>query len=204
MNPLDRRAFLIALSSTVAACTSPLGGGSPPQLYTLTPAKDFPANLPSTKAQLLIEAPAAPGGLDTERIALMRTAVSLDYFAGAAWTDRAPLMVQSLLIESFENTGKVAAIDRESIALRADYILKTDFRDFTAIYGGSGVPVIRVRLGLKLVHMPDRQIVAQHNTSADEPAQENSIMAVVQAFDTALHRAVVETVGWALPVMTRA
>ena len=204
MMSLHRRALLIALPASLAACSGTLGGSQPPQLYTLTPAKEFPPNLPSVKAQLLIEVPAAPGGLDTERIALMRTAVSLDYFAGSAWTDRAPMMVQSLLIESFENTGKIAAIDRESLALRADYILKTDFRDFTAIYEGAAVPVIRVRLGLKLVHMPDRQIVAQRAVSADEPARENSITAVVQAFDTAFHRAIIEIVGWALPVMPRA
>jgi cholesterol transport system auxiliary component len=198
---IARRTLLLALPAGVAACSGVLGGGSPPQLYTLTPVKEFPPTLPKSRAQLLIEAPVAPGGLDTERIALMRSAVSVDYFAGAAWTDRAPLMVQSLLVESFENTGKVAAIDRESLALRADFILKPELRDFTAIYSGSDAPVVRVRVGLKLVRLPDRQIVAQRAVSADAPAQQNSVSGVVEAFDAALHRVIADTVAWTLPTM---
>ena len=200
---IARRTLLLALPAGVTACSGVLGGGSPPQLYTLTPVKEFPPTLPKSGAQLLIEAPVAPGGLDTERIALMRSAVSVDYFAGSAWTDRAPLMVQSLLVESFENTGKVAAIDRESLALRADFILKPELRDFTAIYSGSDTPVVRVRVGLKLVRLPDRQIVAQRPVSADAPAQQNSVSGVVEAFDVALHQVIADTVAWTLPTMAR-
>lgn len=198
---IPRRTFLIALPAGLAACSGTLGGGSPPQLYTLSPAKEFPPTLPKTSAQLLIEAPSAPGGLDTERIALMKTATSLDYFAGTAWTDRAPLMVQSLLIESFENTGKIAAIDRESLALRADYVLESDLRDFTANYAGSEAPTVRVRMGLKLVRLPEKQIVGLHTASADKLAQQNSVPAVVDAFDTALHQVIVDAVAWTLTSM---
>src|SRR5689334_22217465 len=142
---IERRTLLLALPAVLAGCSAPLGGSSPPQLYTLSTQKEFSATLPRTTAQLLIETPTAPGGLDTERIALMKTAISLDYFAGAAWTDRVPLMVQNLLVESFENTGKISAIDKESLALRADYVLETDIRDFNAVYAGSEAPTVRVR-----------------------------------------------------------
>ncbi|HKF70979.1 MAG TPA: ABC-type transport auxiliary lipoprotein family protein [Stellaceae bacterium] len=198
---IARRTFLLALPAGLAGCSGPLGGGSPPQLYTLTPLKSFPPNLPRSSAQLLIEAPSAPGGLDTERIALMKSTNSLDYFAGAAWTDRAPKLVQDLLVESFENTGKIAAIDRESLALRADFVLEADLRDFTAIYSGSGMPVARVRMGLKLVRLPEKQIVGSHTAAADAPTQENSVPTVVQAFDTALHQVIGDAVAWTLTSM---
>jgi cholesterol transport system auxiliary component len=200
---IQRRTLLLTLPGVLAACSAPLGGGSPPQLYTLSPEKQFPPTLPKTTAQLLIEAPSAPGGLDTERIALMKSDISLDYFAGAAWTDRVPLMVQNLLIESFENTGKISAIDRESLALRADYVLETDIRDFTAIYSGSEAPTVRVRLGLKLVRLPQKEIVAMRTVSADAPAQQNSVPAVVGTFNTALHQVVGEAVAWTLTAMSR-
>lgn len=198
---IARRAFLLAVPAGLAACTGPLGGGSPPQLYTLTPVREFPPTLPRSTAQLLIEAPSAPGGLDSERIALKKSATSVDYFAGAAWTDRAPIVVQSLLVESFENTGKIAAIDRESLALRADFVLEPDLRDFTAIYSGSDMPAVRVRIALKLVRLPEKQIVGLHTASADSPATENSVPAVVQAFDTALHQAIGDAVAWTLAAM---
>lgn len=199
---IPRRTILFAFPAGLAACSGPLGGGAPPQLYTLSPVKEFPATLPKTSAQLLIEAPSAPGGLDSERIALMKTAISLDYFAGTAWTDRAPLMVQSLLVESFENTGKIAAIDRESLGLRADYVLESDLRDFTAIYSDPQTPTVRVRMGLKLVRLPEKQIVGLHTAAADAPAQQNSVPAVVDAFNTALHRVMGDAVAWTLTSMT--
>jgi len=197
------RTFLLALPGVLAACSAPLGGGSPPQLYTLSPQKEFSATLPKTTAQLLIETPSAPGGLDTERIALMKSDISLDYFAGAAWTDRVPLMVQNLLLESFENTGKISAIDRESLALRADYVLETDIRDFTAIYIGSEAPTVRVRVGLKLVRLPQKEIVAMRTVTADATAQQNSVPAVVGALNTALHQMIGEAVAWTLASMVR-
>lgn len=197
-----QRTFVLAIAVGLAACSGPLGGGSPPQLYTLAAVKDFPPTLPKTNAQLLIEAPSAPGGLDSERIALMKSSISVDYFAGAAWTDRAPVMVQNLLVESFENTGKIAAIDRESLALRADYVLEPDLRDFTAIYGSAEAPTVRVRIGLKLVRLPEKQIVAQRTVSADAPAQQNAVAGVVGAFNTALHQVIGDAVAWTLAVMT--
>jgi cholesterol transport system auxiliary component len=198
---IPRRVFLLALPAGLAACTGPLGGGAPPQLYTLTPVKDFPPNLPKTTAQLLIETPSASGGLDSERIALKKSVTSVDYFAGAAWTDRAPIVVQSLLVESFENTGKIAAIDRESLALRADFVLETDLRDFTAIYEGSELPTVRVRMAFKLVKLPDKQIIGLRAPSADAKATQNSVPAVVDAFNTALRQVIGDAVTWTLTAM---
>jgi len=203
MNLLSRRAVILGLPASLAACGNALSGGQPPpQLYQLTPVTEFAPGLPSTKAQLLIEVPATPGGLDTDRIALMRSALSLDYFANAAWSDRAPVMVQNLLIESFENTGKISAIGRQGLALHGDYVLQPELRDFTAVYTeGSGSPTVRVRIGLKLVRISSRIIVAQRAIESDEPAQQNSVTSVVAAFDAALKRAMTEIAAWTLPAI---
>jgi len=206
MIALARRLLLLAALTALAGCSGLLGGGGPPpQLYTLTavPAADFASNLPRSTIQLLVEVPVASGALDTERIALMRTTTTIDYFANAAWTDRAPIMVQGLLVESFENTGKIGAIGREGVALRADYVLKPELRDFTAVYtSGSDIPTIRVRMGLKLVRMSDRQIVDQRSVEAEERAQQNTVPAVVDAFNAALHRAIRDAVAGTLPALS--
>jgi len=74
-------------------------------------------------------------------------------------------------------------------------------RDFTAIYGGSAVPTVRVRIALKLVRLPEKQIVGLHTSSSDAPTTENSVPAVVQAFDTALHQVMGDAVAWTLTAM---
>src|SRR5262249_29492519 len=78
----------------------------------------------------------AADGRDSARIALSHNPFTLEYYAKAAWTDNAPGMIQSLLVESFERTGKIIAVGPESAGLRPDFTLKTDLREFQAIYTG--------------------------------------------------------------------
>ena len=100
--------------------------------------------------------PNAATSLDTPRIALQRTPFTLEYYANVAWTDNSPIMVQTLLIESFEGTRSVI-VGREGMGLRPDYVLKTDLREFEAIYeDGSPNPIIWVRINAKVVKMPSR------------------------------------------------
>ena len=200
MTPPSRRMVVAALALAPAGCTSLLpAAGAPPKLYRLTPASDFPPEGRRVTWQLLVDVPVSAVALDTERIALSRSATTIDYFADAAWTDRAPLLVQSLLVQSFENSGRITAIARESLALRADYILRPELRHFEAEYGpDGGTPSAHVQIGAKLVKMPERTIVAQRRVDTRAPARENQVPAIVEAFNTALHEGMRELVGWAL------
>src|ERR1700736_6872171 len=115
-------------------CASLLGLAPSPHLYRVTPKSTCPASRPHLPTQILVDVPLAPAGIDSPRIALSRSAVSIDYFADSEWTERVPLLVQTALLESFENSGAIAAIDRESIGLRAEFILKTAIRNFEGLY----------------------------------------------------------------------
>src|SRR5439155_4347300 len=158
---ISRRWISGATLLSLSACTSLLGLYPAPHLYRVTPKSTFPANLPHPPIQLLVDLPLAPAGLDSSRIALSRSAVSIDYFADSAWTDSLPLVVQTVLIESFENSGAIAAIDRESIGLRADFILKTEIRHFEALYDSpNGAPEVWVAIIVRLVNPAGRDIVA--------------------------------------------
>lgn len=193
-----RRAFVLgACASPLAACALP-GGGDPPQLYTLTPKSTFRPDLPQADWQLAVELPVAAGGLDSARIALQRTPVTVDFFARAAWTDTVPRMVQTLLIESYENTGRIVAVSRDSAALRPDYLLKVDLREFQAEYFEPGPPKAHVRLSLRLVRMPERTILASFTHAERVTAARNELPAIVAAFDDALGVTMRRSVEWTL------
>jgi cholesterol transport system auxiliary component len=200
MTPPSRRLVVAGLLPALAGCASLLPQpAAPPRLYTLTAIGDFPAGLPKVGAQLLVDTPAAQASLDSTRIALSRTPTSIDYFADAAWTDRAPLMVQSLLVESLENSGRITAIARESLALRADFILKPELRHFEAVYRqGAEAPQALVQINVKLVAMPDRTIVGQRTVEGTAAAARNDIADIVTAFDAAFHQAARQIVDWTL------
>lgn len=174
---------------------------TPPQLYTLTPKNTFEGELAAVSWQLLVEPPAAAAGLDSLRIPLQSTALKLDYYADAAWTDRAPRMVQTLIVESFENSGRIVSVGRESIGLRANYILKTELREFQAEYVENGLdqpPTIRVRINAKLVEIPRRAIIAGDNFEASTVVSDNRLDAIVIAFDDALGKVLKRLVEWTL------
>lgn len=189
--------WLAVLSMLLGACALP-GGGEPPNLYTLTPKSTFSPDVPRVDWQLIVETPVAAAGLNTSRIALQRSPVTLEYYANANWTDVAPLMVQTLLIESFENSGKIVAVSRESTTLRADYMLKTELREFQAEYDGPGPPRARVRVNAKLTRMPDRAIIASHTVERMVRAERGDLPSIALAFDEALGGAMRRIVEWAL------
>jgi len=203
MNTMVRPFSLVAAACiALGACQLP-GGGEPPELFTLTPKSSFSPDLPRVDWQLIVETPVAAASLNTGRIALQRSPVRLEYYAQSSWTDVAPLMVQTLLIESFENTGKIVAVGRESAGLRADYVLKTELREFQAEYDGAGPPEARVRLNAKLVRMPDRTIIASHTAEHRTRAADSQLESVAMAFDDALGQVMREIVEWTLRAPSR-
>lgn len=191
---MSRRALLAGLGGATLGGAA-LGGceilpkvGEPVDLYTLTPKTSFANGLPKVNWQLIVELPIAAAGLDTARIALQHTPYTLEYYARAAWTDNAPAMVQTLIIESFESTGSILAVGREAIGLRPDFILKTDLREFQAIYYDDQTPgpTILVRMNAKLVEMPERRIVSSNTFESRTPAASDGFKDIIQAFDEGL------------------
>ena len=63
---------------------------------------------------MTVAEPEAAASLDTPRIALSRTATTMEYFANAAWNDRVPLLVQGLLIQALDNSGRILGVGRDN------------------------------------------------------------------------------------------
>lgn len=189
--------FLLFL---LVGCGSVVGnlGGDPPDLFTLTPKSTFAEGLPSVAWQLVVEEPTASSGLNTTRIARRSSPTELAYFAQAAWTDRAPQMVQTLMVESFENSGRIVAVGRKAIGLRSDFDLKSELREFQAEYDEQGLPLVRVRINAKLIKQPRRQIVAFENFEATQRVLGPGMPYVVSAFDDALGKVLRQLVQWTL------
>lgn len=188
----------------------PISKDDAPRLYVLTPKSTFPEDLKAVKWQLLVDSPVSPAGLNTARIALQDSPIELRYFSLASWTDFAPSMVQALTVESFENSGKIVSVGREQIGLRADFLLKTELREFqaeyeerlpantTALGPTASPPWARVRINAKLVKMPQREIVAHQTFERRIRAKANTMSDIIDAFDEALGKTLKSMVVWTL------
>jgi len=197
--PLRTAALLLTLLA-VTGCQGLIPGAQrdPPRLYELTPKSTFPDDLPRIDQQLIIETPVSSAGLASARIAIKLQPTTLDYYARSEWTDTAPNLVQTLLIESFDNTDKIIAVGREGSGLRSDFVLKIELREFQAEMYESTTPEVHVRLNTKLVLMPQREIVDGGRFEAKVPAKSDSLEDVVLAFDDSLGKVMKGVVIWTM------
>jgi cholesterol transport system auxiliary component len=197
LNPF-RRLVLAATLIGLAGCAS-LFTTPPRPLYRLTAPNDFPPAARPVAAQVAVGVPYAPNAIDTARIAMSKTPVSLDYLADGDWTDRVPALVQTELIEAFENSRAFKAVGPDSLDLRADLVVQGDLRHFEAVYdSASAVPVAWVALAVKLIKMPEQKILAETLITAREPAAANATPQIVLAFSAATGSVAKQVVAWVL------
>ncbi|AWK88824.1 ABC-type transport auxiliary lipoprotein family protein [Azospirillum thermophilum] len=184
----------------LASCVAALNPTAP-SLYTLTPHTAVDPSIRKADWQLLVETPVAGAAIDTPRIALARSATSVDYFADVSWADRVPNMVQGLIVQSFEDSGRIVSVGRDTVGLRSDFVLKSELRDFQAEYSTPGATVpdrVHVRLSAKLVAMPRRTIEAGETFEAVVPVRGRAFTDVIAAFNEALGTVMGGLVPWAL------
>jgi cholesterol transport system auxiliary component len=192
-------ALMLPLGLALAACGLPVPGqGPPPALYRLTPKSTFSEDLPAVEWQLVLEVPVADAGLSTTRVALQKSPTQLEYYARSSWSDRAPLMVQTLMIESFENSHSIVAVGRESVGLRADFILKSELREFQAEYFLGTLPSVRVAINAKLVQLPRRTIIGSKSFEAVAQTKADTMSEIIDAYDEALGSVLKHLVQWTL------
>ena len=181
------RRGLLALGAggLVAACGIVPEVDKPLVLYSVSPEVTPVANPPALDWQLVVAEPKAGADLGTNRIALSRAAHRIEYFAEGVWSDAAPAMVQSKLIEAFEDVVPQLAVGRDSSGLKPDYILQSELRDFQAAYSGATGEAV-VRITAKLVKMPERKIVKSISAAANRPSAGGGLPGIVSAFEAAL------------------
>ena len=179
---------------------------TPNELYVLTPKSTFDDNLPSLRYQIAVEEPTATAAVDTDQIAVQPTPLRVQYLPGARWVNRAPLIVQALLIESYENSGRVPAVGSSAIGLRADFLIVTDIREFQAT-----VPVddpeasleVDVRLNIKIIDAFSNRIIASRSFEEMVQSETDEASNVTAAFDVALGRAMRDAIEWSVREISR-
>ena len=193
-----RRALVLTLALALAGCSGALlpKPPPPPDFYRLSPAAASPVQTRPITTQLLVGDIAASGALDTTRIALTPIPTRVEYFADAEWTDRAPALVDNLLLDTLQRSGGFTRVAIRSLALRADYLVEGSLRHFEADYGAGTPPRVRVAIELQLLRMPDGDIVAERRFAAMVAAAQNNLPAIAQAFDVAAHQALRDVPMW--------
>ncbi len=183
------RTLVAAAAALLAAgCFGGLKNEAPqPLIYRVdAPRLAAGAALPSDLQVTVAET--APG-LEGHGIAGRWPGGRLDYLAGARWADDLPRLLQSALVESFQDSGRLRSVQGDLGRFRATHMLVVEVRRFEADYTGGGPPVAQVELAATVGRSSDRRVLASFTAGASEGAAENRQSSVVAALDAAFGRA---------------
>jgi cholesterol transport system auxiliary component len=175
----------------LSACSS-----SAPTTYDLSAVREVSGlnRLSPGGGQLLVSEPATVQVLDSDRIIVKDDAGAISFIGGGQWADRLPRLLQTRLIQTFENVGRRAAVGRPGDRIVGDYQLNTDIRAFQ-IMSGSGEAV--VELSVKLINDKNGRVTAARIFTSRVPASAGDVGAAAAALDKAMMNALVDIVRWA-------
>jgi cholesterol transport system auxiliary component len=170
------------LGAALAAALSLCGcGGGAPETFDLTAASVPPAR--PLRTQIAIREPIASLDLDSQRILVRAGPESVAYLSGAQWSDKLPILVQSRLVQTFQNAQLIRSVARAGTGSDADYSLELDIRafEFDAAAMRATVDIVG-----KLVERRSGRTVAAKLFRTEAPAAGSGGPAVAAALDGAL------------------
>ncbi|MGD0642283.1 MAG: ABC-type transport auxiliary lipoprotein family protein [Roseiarcus sp.] len=180
-------AALVALALALASCAS----GPPPDAFELSAAKPPPSR--PLSAQLRVAEPIASLDLDSDRILVRTGPEEVATLAGAKWSDRLPLLVQSRLTQTFENANLLRQVSRRPTTT-ADYELDIEIRKFELDVAQMQV---KVDLAAKIVSVGSGRVAAAQIFTADAPVGSTGGADVSAALNAALSSVMTRIVAFA-------
>lgn len=199
-------AMILALSALTGcgAISALTNAATPLEVFELRPPDTIPAARGQLARDLIIEVPTTSGALDTDRIMIRPNPLQAQYLPGVRWSGQLPVMVQTLLLRSIEETGGLRYVGRRPLGARGDYALVTEIVDFQAeaVPGGDGA-TIDIRLIARIVRESDAQILASRTFAASAATTTTATDSLIVAFDAATDQILPDFAAWVLSVVRR-
>lgn len=189
---LRRRLRALSLAAAGSLLLAGCGGGSAPTTYDLSAPRDF-GRIGGGGGVLIVAQPTAVQALDSDRLIVKDSSGALSFLGGAQWADRVPNLVQTRLIQTFENGSRIAAVGRPGERIVPDFQLNTDIRAFN-IDAASGQAVVEITA--KLIGDRTGKVQRARLFSARVPAGAEGAGAA-QALDQALSQVLIQIARWA-------
>ncbi len=182
----------------LAGCTLPQDKSPPPQTYVLEVGTFAPplARRSSGKT-LLVAAPRAAPGFDSNRIAYTREPLKLDYYSNNVWSDTPAKMLLPVLVRAFEGTGAFKAVVSPPAPTLAN--MRVDV-DVIRLQQEFMTQPSRVRLTarIKVVDMKSGHVLGTQVFEALEPAPREDAYGAAQAANAAVRKVLGDMIPFTL------
>lgn len=179
------------LAITIAGC----GTTTPLDTFNLSAPQPAVSSANRKNLQLLVPPPTALKAIDSENIVVSSAPRSIEYLKGAQWGDRLTNIVQSRLVQAYENTGVFGGVGRPGDGLAINYQILTDLRSFGIQAYGPGTSAV-VELAVRLMNDKTGEVRATRIFRNEVPVSGGSNSDYVKAINTAFDRTLSEVVTW--------
>lgn len=181
----------------LGACVSVLPKAGPAAArYLIEPVTYIETPAAPVEWSLIVEDPVSTRVYDTTKMALVREPGRVEFYANGEWADRAPRLVQTAIIRSYENSGRILSVgDRISLP-GGSFALQTDIRAMHADYS-EGNPAAKFTVFARVTNARG-QVIAARLFEQQVAAADQSVPSVAAAFDSAITAAIREIVDWSI------
>lgn len=191
---------LVALALSGCTAISAIERASEPlDVHELRAPAELPVARGTQDIQLVVEVPAAGGAVATDRILIRTGATQLAYLPDARWSEDAPVMMQTAMVEALLRTDAFRFVGRRPLGASGDVALVSELVDFgareTAEAGGA---VVEMTLVARLVREDDARVVASRSFSAASRVADTSTPTLLAGFDQVSDAVLRDVVQWVL------
>lgn len=184
---------VIAILFVASACHSPLGPATsslPDTEYLLQwdEAEGESVNkLNPSCPTLLLSSPRAAPGYAGARMAYMKEAHRIDYFANHRWADSPARMLEPNLMRALETSGLFQAVVRPPTTARFDLRLDTEVLKLVQVFE-SNTSRVELALRFSLLNKQQQRVLLSEVLQVSEPASEQTPYGGVKAANRAVDR----------------
>jgi phospholipid/cholesterol/gamma-HCH transport system substrate-binding protein len=184
------------LDGIVAGLERLTGSGVVPKpiFYDLTAPRDFPTLKKTPSAQFSIPEPTAVLMFDTQKIVVRPSGTEGPTFSDAKWSDNIPKLVQTRIIQSFENANMLRSVSKPIEGSPTGRQLLIDIRNFQLSVAAA--PQAEIELSAKILG-DNGKIIDAKIFRVSVPATSTDAPSAAAALDSAFEKVATELVVWA-------
>jgi len=145
--------------------------------------------------QILIATPSALKIFDGEEIVVANGSGSIAYLKQAQLSDRLPQMVQTRLVQAFEDSGLFGGVGRPGDGLATNYQLLSDVRAF-GILGATSPQMAQIEISMRIINDRNGVVRAARVFTSKQAVMGEGNAAYAQALERAFSHLLRDIVNW--------
>lgn len=193
--PITAACLMLCMIGGCGAVSAVSKASEPLDAYTLAP---LAGKGGQGKAQLVVEVPTASGAINSDRILAQPSPLQVQYLPEARWVDAAPVLMQTLIVMTLQNSGYFRLVGRDDAGLAPDYALVSDLFAFQVEGGPAGTPMqVHVGVNATLIRVEDGSILSTHQFDQTVPLAADDTASIITAFNAATSQVLADVAVWA-------